>query len=45
LLDDIEGKAVEGEGVLEGDVGRQLVFEQDLAIDCDLKLARDKGEV
>ena len=34
LLDDVEGEPLESEGVLEGDVGGEFVFEEDLSVDC-----------
>lgn len=39
LLDDVEGESVEGEGVLEGNIGRQLIFQEDLPIDSYLNLS------
>lgn len=45
LLDDVEGEAFEGEGVLKGDVGRKFVLEEHLAVDCDFDFPGDEGEV
>lgn len=45
LLDDVQREAVEGEGILEGDVGWKLVLEEDLAVYGDLDFAGNEGEV
>lgn len=45
LLEDVEGVAVEGEGVLEGNVGGEFVFEEGPAVAEELDLAGDEGEV
>jgi hypothetical protein len=45
LLDDVECKAIESEGVLEGDVGREFIFEQYFSVNRYFDLSRDEGEV
>ena len=45
LLDDVEGEPLESEGVLEGDVGGEFVFEEDLSVDCYFDFSWDEWEI
>lgn len=45
LLDDVQGKAIECEGVLEGYICWEFILQEYLPIDSDLDLPRDEGEV
>ena len=42
LLDNIEGEALESEGVLEGDVGGKFIFEEDFSVNCYFDFSRDE---
>lgn len=45
LLDDVQGESIECEGVLEGHICWEFIFQEYLSIDSYLNLSRDEGEV
>lgn len=42
LLDDIEGVTIESEGILEGSVGGELIFEEYFAVNSDFDFSGDE---
>lgn len=44
-MDNIEGETLESEGVLEGDVGGEFIFEEDFSVNCYFDFSRDEREI